>query len=113
MPEIVGFVVFCGPLPETTDVAADGDGVEPASLVAVTTIRSVLATSAEATTYEEDVSPLMSAQLVPVEEQRCHWRANDVGGLAQVPSSAVKVAPKVAVPLTCGALTTTGTSPPT
>ena len=55
----------------TTALGGEVAGAElPASLVAMTTTRSVLPTSASLSVYVPVVAPLMAAQLAPLESQR-------------------------------------------
>jgi hypothetical protein len=72
-------------------------------LVAVTTQRIVLPTSAATNTYVLEVAPLIGVVT------RCHWYVKvGVGTPVQVPLVVVSVEPNVAVPETTGATLFTG-----
>ena len=45
----------------------------PDAFVTVSATRTVMHSSAAATTYDVPVSPAMSAQFAPPASQRCHW----------------------------------------
>ena len=74
VPEIVGSDVFVGEAAAavTTAVCAEVAVAEPVEFDAVTTIRTVLPTSAAATVCVCAVSPTMSTQPPPAESQRRH-----------------------------------------
>src|SRR3954451_4833402 len=72
-PEMRGAFVRAG-RPTTALVPVDAAGAEtPFTLVARTVERTTWPPSAAVSVYAAVVAPAMSAQLVPVEEQRCHW----------------------------------------
>ena len=56
----------------TTAVGFEVATPEPAKLVAVTTTRMVVLTSAAPSVYAELVAPETALQLAPPESQRCH-----------------------------------------
>ena len=75
-------------------------------LVAVTTQRIVLPTSAATNTYVLEVAPLMFVVT------RCHWYVNvGAGAPVHVPFVVVSVEPNEAVPVTAGATVLTGAEP--
>ena len=72
-PEMCGALVTAG-TSTTILVPADPAGGEtPFTLVARTVERTTWPPSAVVSLYVLAVAPGMPAQLVPVEEQRCHW----------------------------------------
>jgi hypothetical protein len=87
----------------TTAVAADVAVLDPPSFVAVTTTRSAEPTSAEVRPYVKAVAPAMSTQLEPVESQRRHCAAYEIGAdPVQEPVVAVMDLPSSSVPDTVG-----------
>ena len=79
------------PASETTPVAADAEeGVEPATFDAVTTVRSVLPTSAETTAYVEAVAPPIAAQELPLASQRCQAYVNPLASAPLQPPFVVE-----------------------
>ena len=74
----------------------------PSVFDAVTSTRSVCASSAATAVYVDFVAPVMSPHAVPSVAQRRHWYANVVGFPDHVPFEAVSVLPSLAVPLMVG-----------
>src|SRR3954468_18029872 len=72
VPEIEGGVPLSGRAGATTADWAELALVVPPALVATTTPRMVLPTSATARAYEAPVWPAMSVQALPELSQRCH-----------------------------------------
>ena len=74
VPEIVGGAVFAGGAAAATwAVCADSAVLEPAALVAVTSTRTVVPTSAEPSVYVDAVAPPMSLHDEPPASQLRHW----------------------------------------
>src|SRR5579862_2297740 len=70
----------------TTPVGAENASIVPAGFVAETPASSVCPASAAAILYVCLVAPAIEAQLVPVAEQRSHWKANEVVAVFHVPA---------------------------
>ena len=72
-PEMCGALVAAG-TSTTMAVPADAAGADaPFTLLARTVERTLWPPSAVVSLYAVAVAPGMSTQLVPLEEQRCHW----------------------------------------
>jgi hypothetical protein len=113
VPLIVGRDVFTGAAmvgvePETTADAALVAVLDPPALVAVTTVRSVLPTSADVSANEPVVAPAIGVQALPLLSQRCHWCAYEVGAFVQMPGEVESVWPSFAVPEISGGVRLAG-----
>src|SRR5262249_13843791 len=83
----------------TTSDAVEAASPAPKGSLAVRTIRTVEPASSSASVYVSPVAPTMSTHGSPDASQRCHCRVRSAAPL-QTPSSACKVSPTTAVPVT-------------
>src|SRR5262249_42944540 len=82
--------------------------VEPLAFFAVTTTRSVLATSMERTPYVRAVALTTALHEAPLPSHRCHWYVYESTPPVQVPFEAVSSSPTFAVPVIAGSAVLTG-----
>jgi hypothetical protein len=107
-PEIEGAAVFEGGKPATAAVCGEVAADEPPAFVAVTTTRTVPATSDAFSRYVGLVAPAISTQVLPPPSQSRHRYPNELGLPVQSPTDAVSVCPSRGVPEIAGSATFAG-----